>query len=100
MKAFAHLLALLSGCGVQSTCQPDPISGSPRCDDTSGGSVEAAATTIAAGGMYAAEGCKRNGCQAPFTCETVSQRCERVRCGQNSDCPAGFSCGASDQRCH
>jgi hypothetical protein len=35
--------------------------------------------------LYAAEGCKMNGCEPPFRCETVSQRCERSACGENAD---------------
>ena len=100
MKALALVLTLLSGCAAQSACQPDPISGSPRCEDTTGGPVEAVTTGSGAAALYAAEGCKRNGCEAPFVCEKLSQRCERVRCGESTDCPPGFSCDATDQRCH
>jgi len=90
----------LAACGAaQSSCQSDPISGSPRCGDTSGGPEDALITGGAATGLWAAGGCKMNGCEPPFVCEKVSQRCERMSCGESADCPSGYACDMTDQRC-
>jgi hypothetical protein len=99
MKTLALILSVLTGCAAQNACQPDPISGAPRCDDTSGGPVEAVGVGGTATALYAAEGCKMNGCEPPFRCETVSQRCERISCGENADCPPGFDCDLENHRC-
>ena len=100
MKALALALLVFSGCAAQNTCQPDPISGSPRCENSTGGGTEAVGVGMTAAALYAAEGCKMNGCEPPFRCETVSQRCERVSCGESADCPPGFECNMADHRCH
>ena len=100
MKFIALTLLVLTGCAAQTACQPDPISGSPRCGNTTGGPVEAATVGGAAVAVYAVEGCKMNGCEPPFFCESISQRCERVRCGEDAQCPQGFVCDATDNRCH
>jgi hypothetical protein len=93
-------LCLFAACGAaRSDCQADPITGSPRCGNTSGGAQDAVITGGAATGLWAASGCKMNGCEPPFRCDTTNQQCERIQCGESADCPPGFACNMSDQRC-
>lgn len=101
----AWLIALCCGLtaaacsgNAHNVCRRDPISGVQRCDDVGGGYEEAAIVTGVAAGLWAAKGCSINGCEPPFVCG-AAKLCERQACGETADCPPGFVCSPSDQRC-
>jgi hypothetical protein len=105
MQLCAYLVAL--GCSLtalacsgnaQNVCRRDPISGVQNCGDVGGGYEEAAIVGGTAAVLWAAKGCTINGCEPPFVC-SAAKLCERLACGETSDCPPGYMCSASDQRC-
>jgi hypothetical protein len=98
------------GCGVvlliaacasgPMVCKKDPITGSERCQNTSGSPAEAAATAGAATAAWGIAGCTVNGCEPPLQCNPDTKTCVRPHCyeGQNT-CPPGYSCDLKDNLC-
>lgn len=85
-----------SGCTSQLYC--DYPTG--PCTEA-GGPTEAAVTAVAAGALWAgAGGCKIAGCRHPLVCNSGSELCEYLPCGENkSVCPAGTRCEPTTQTC-
>ncbi len=90
---------LLAGCTSGMQCHPssDPLE-RDRCTST-GGAPEAAVTAVAAGAAWGVEGCNVNGCNPPYTCNSETGMCERLRCGEGEACPAPFECNLLRGRC-
>jgi hypothetical protein len=99
---IALLWAMLhAGCASgPEVCQRDPVTGSERCQTSSGDYGEAAATAVAATAAWGVVGCTVNGCQPPFRCNQETKQCERIRCTEgNASCPPAYVCDPKDQLC-
>lgn len=100
MLAAALFMLTAAACAGSNemVCRKDPSTGFERCD--SGNNYgEAAVTGGIAAGLWAAEGCTINGCEPPYRCNSETKRCERPRCGGDTDCPAGYTCDLGDSLC-
>jgi hypothetical protein len=81
-------------------CKKDQITGSPRCQSSSGDPGEAVGTAAAAAGAWAVAGCTVNGCEPPFRCNEKTKMCERIRCGEGQGaCPPAYICDPEDLVC-
>lgn len=89
-----------SACVSNMHCQrsSEPLE-AQECVATGSG-TEAAVTAVAAGGAWAAQGCRVNGCNLPYACDDETGFCERIRCGEGEPCPAPFECDLLRGRCH
>lgn len=97
---LAALLAGAGGCASGQSCQKDPITGSQRCESSSGDYGEAAVTTGAAAAAWAAAGCTINDCEPPLRCNRETKMCERIPCDEGGrGCPAGYFCDPDDRLC-
>jgi hypothetical protein len=103
--AVATTLMGLLACGVSACggggnmiCRRDPQTGFERCD-AENNYGEAVVTGAIAGGLWAAEGCKINGCEPPYRCNAETERCERPTCGTDTDCPVGYMCDLESSLC-
>ena len=91
---------VLFACASGQVCRKDPITGSDRCQSSSGDYGEAAATAVAAGASWAVVGCTVNGCEPPYRCNAKTKMCERIACEEGTrSCPPGYSCDPEDKVC-
>lgn len=102
LRAFGWLCAAWAGggCATGVACRTDPVTGSERCQPTSGSYGNAVATVGIAAASWALVGCSVNGCEPPFRCNAESKMCERIPCHEGKNvCPPGYSCDLEDHVC-
>jgi hypothetical protein len=99
--ALALFAALLGACATgPQVCRKDPITGSERCQASSGNAGEAAGTVVGAAAAWGVVGCKVNGCEPPFRCNAGTKMCERTPCGEGQgSCPPAYHCDLDDNVC-